>query len=107
MPSFGKRTPLARGHFAEFEAAFGEDAYGRSTRADQGDSGRLRCFSRETIRARGDNLDIAWLRDESVAAHDELVEPEVIAAEIMARLQEAMSELEALQGMLSGEGVEA
>jgi type I restriction enzyme M protein len=102
MPSFGKRTPLTRAHFAEFEAAFGEDPHGGSPREDQGEEGRFRRFTREEIRKRGDNLDISWLRDESAGRHEDLPEPEEIAAEITARLQEALAEMEELTALLVG-----
>jgi type I restriction enzyme M protein len=105
MPSFGKRTPLNRKHFAEFEAAFGEDRYGKSRRKDQGAEGRFRKFTRDEIKARGDNLDIAWLKDESVHGADDLPEPHEIAAEIMEKLRVAMAEMEALHRMLPSEVV--
>jgi type I restriction enzyme M protein len=95
-PAFGKRTPLPREHFAEFEAAFGDDPYGRAERADQGEDGRFRCFTREAISQRGDNLDISWLRDESNGDGEELPEPEVIAAEILGHLRRAVDEMEGL-----------
>jgi type I restriction enzyme M protein len=107
MPSFGKRTPLTRQHFAPFEQAYGEDPYGRSERVDHGTEGRFRRFTREEIARRGHNLDITWLRDESAGRHEELPEPEEIAAEIMVKLQEAMSEMEELTALLAGEEVEA
>jgi type I restriction enzyme M protein len=107
VPVFGKRTPLTRGHFAEFEAAFGDDRLGRAERVDGGPDGRFRVFSRDEIRRRGDNLDITWLRDDSAGHEDDLPEPEVIAAEIMAKLQAAMAEMEELTGMLAGEEVAA
>ncbi len=53
MPSFGKRTPFTREHFAEFEEAFGDDPYGRAPRKDQGEEGRFRRFTREQIAAAG------------------------------------------------------
>jgi type I restriction enzyme M protein len=102
MPSFGKRTPLTREHFAEFESAFGEDRYGGSPREDQGAEGRFRRFGRDEIRKRGDNLDLSWLRDESAGRHEDLPEPEVIAAEITARLQEALAERVELTALLVG-----
>jgi type I restriction enzyme M protein len=43
-PSFGKRTPFTRAHFAEFEKAFGSDPLGRAsarTRAARADSANL------------------------------------------------------------------
>jgi type I restriction enzyme M protein len=102
MPSFGKRTPLTREHFAEFEKAFGKDPLGNSKRKDAGDTGRFRRFARMEIAQRGDNLDLAWLKDEN-GGSGELGEPEEIAAEIVGLLQIAMSEMEGLQGVLSSE----
>lgn len=106
MPSFGKRTPLTREHFGEFEAAFGDDPHGKAKRADQGEEGRFRRFDRAFVEKRSWNLDITWLRDESVEHADDLPEPQVIAAEIMEHLRTAMTEMEALTGALEGEGVE-
>ncbi len=99
MPSFGKRTPFTREHFAEFETAFGNDPYGKAKRNDQGEAGRFRCFTREEIAKRGDNLDISWLRDERRSDGD-LPEPEEIAAQILANLQAAIEEMEGLVAAL-------
>src|SRR5688572_9871867 len=76
MPAFGKTRLLTVADFAEFEAAYGNDASGRAKRADQGEHGRWRCFTRETIKLRNDNLDIAWLRDTEGKAEEQLTEPE-------------------------------
>lgn len=102
MPAFGKRIPLARLHFKDFEAAYGDDPNGGSPRIDQGELGRFRCFSREAIALRGENLDISWLRDESLQSGDGLPEPDEIAAGIMVKLQTAMEEMEALTVLLEG-----
>jgi type I restriction enzyme M protein len=101
-PSFGKRTPFTRAHFADFEKAYGSDPHGKSKRKDQGDTGRFRKFTREEIAKRGDNLDISWLKDDSVTDHADLPEPEVIAAEIVERLQTALEEMQGLQEELGG-----
>ena len=100
-PSFGKRTPLTRGHFAEFEKAYGEDPLGGSKRVDQGEQAKWRKFTREEIAGRGDSLDISWLKDGSVTDHAELAEPEVIAAEIVGLLRTALEEMQALQEELT------
>ncbi len=102
-PSFGKRTPLTREHFAHFEKCFGEDSLGKARRKDQGEEGRFRKYSREEIAKRGDNLDISWLKDDSVESAEDLPEPDVIAGEIMGHLQVAMEEMAALQELLEGE----
>jgi len=104
MPSFGKRTPFTREHFAEFEKAYGKDPLGGSKRTDQGPEGRWRKFTRAEVAERGDNLDLAWLKDDSAIDPDDLPEPAVIAEEIMAKLKLAMQEMEAVHREL---GVEA
>ena len=100
MPSFGKRTPLTRGHFKEFIVAYGDDPNGKAQRVDQGEEGRFRCFTREVIAQRGDNLDVSWLRDESLQSAEDLPEPEVIALKIIERLETAMEEMGALKDLL-------
>ncbi|MBW4513374.1 MAG: type I restriction-modification system subunit M [Scytonematopsis contorta HA4267-MV1] len=103
MPAFGKRTPLTKEHFKAFELAYGNDPNGGSKRVDEGELGRFRCFSRDDVAKRGENLDISWLRDDSLQSGDDLPEPDVIAAEIMSKLQTALEEMEALTALLEGE----
>ena len=94
--TFGKTRQLTLADFAEFEAAFGDDPYGKSPRIDQGEEGRFRCFTREQISDRNDNLDIAWLRDTSDDPEDEMTEPEEIAAAIATHLKNALSAIDGL-----------
>jgi type I restriction enzyme M protein len=103
MDTFGKRNPLTEQHFAEFEKAYGKDPLGKSRRKDQGEEGRFRAFTRKEIKARGENLDISWLKDDDVDHADDLAEPEEIAAEITANLRIALEEMEALTEVLEGE----
>ena len=97
MPQYGKRTQLVRKHFVEFEAAFGDDPLGGAKaldkRQDTGEQGRFRKFTREQIAARGDSLDIAWLKDDSDTSADELPEPAVLAQEAMSELEASLDEL--------------
>jgi type I restriction enzyme M protein len=106
-PQFGKRTSLMRKHFAEFEAAFGDDPLGGAAslarRTDTGEEGRFRKFSRDWIAARNDNLDIAWLRDDREENNGDLPEPAILAQEAMGELEAAMAEL---QGILQELGEE-
>jgi len=85
------------------ERYFADDPNGNSQRVDQGEEGRFRCFTREQITKRGENLDISWLRDESLQSRDDLPEPEVIATEIIEKLRIATKEMEALMVLLEGE----
>jgi len=103
MPSFGKRVPLTDEHFAEFKQCYGDDPNGAAKREDLGEQGRWRCFVREAIAKRNENLDISWLRDESLQSGDDLPEPGAIAAEIMEKLRIATKEMEALMVLLEGE----
>ena len=95
MPAFGKTSPLRADHFNDFVAAYGDDPNGGAERTDQGETGRFRRFTREEISARGDNLDITWLREES-DAEEGLQDPADIAAAILGHLKAAMAEIEAL-----------
>jgi len=104
VPQFGKRTQLTRAHFAEFEKAYGGDPHGGGKRKDLGEEGRFRKFTREEVAARGDSLDISWLKDENAAA-DDLPAPAVLAREAMTELEAAMQELRGILAEL-GEEVE-
>lgn len=103
-PMFGKRTPLTREFFKEFEKSYGKKADGSSKRTDQGNEGRFRFFTREEIAARGDSLDISWLKDDSETAAGDLPEPEVLAQEAITELEAA---IEDLRGILVELGLEA
>lgn len=98
MPQFGKRTPLTRGHFAAFEAAFGPDPCGGpealAARTDTGPEGRFRRFTREQIAERGDSLDISWLKDDSVGG--DLPEPTILASSVITELEAALAEMQSI-----------
>lgn len=95
-PAYGKTNPLEKSDFDDFVRAFGDDPLGKATRADQGEEGRFRRFTREQIAARGDNLDISWLKDPSAESEDGLDTPEDISAAIEAHLSTALEEVRAL-----------
>ena len=130
MPSFGKRTPFTEQHLQPFETVYGEDPHGLSPReegewsfnaeesevADSEENkntdqhqatSRWRKFTREWIRAaKSDSLDISWLKDKDSIDADSLPEPDVLAAEAMGELVQALGELDALMREL-GAGDEA
>jgi type I restriction enzyme M protein len=103
MPAFGKTRPLTVVDFKEFEKAYGKDANGGSKRKDEGEEGRWRCFTREQIAARNDNLDVSWLRDTEAEAEEQLTEPEDIAAAIIGHLKAALEDIETLSDELEPE----
>ncbi|MFM0481045.1 N-6 DNA methylase [Paraburkholderia strydomiana] len=92
-PKFGKRTPLTRAYFADFEDSYGEAADGSSPRLDAGENGRFRSFSREWIEGRDDSLDIAWLKDEKSEDGSSLPEPAELAQGAVTELNAALLEL--------------
>jgi type I restriction enzyme M protein len=102
QPAYGKTRPLRAEDFAPFETVYGADPNGGAARQDEGPEGRFRCFTREEIAARSDNLDVAWLRDDDSAAENALEEPEDILEVIRTHLARAMVEVEALAGELNG-----
>lgn len=117
MPSFGKRTPFGENHLAPFVKAYGRKADGTSKRTegewsfceegvDQEDmsTSRWRCFTREWIsETKGDSLDISWLKDKDSVDAANLPEPDVLAAEAMSELTEALRELDGLMKALGAE----
>src|SRR3984893_9050668 len=105
MEAFGKTRPLTVKDFAQFEKAFGDDSLGRAKRKDQGEEGRFRCFTREQIKARNDNLDISWLRDTEAEAEEQLTEPGDIAAALIGHLKAALDEIEVLSEELEPDSV--
>jgi type I restriction enzyme M protein len=101
MDAFGKTRPLTREDFAAFEEAFGADPYGAAERADQGEDGRFRFYSREQIAARSDKLDISWLKDSSNDPEDEMTEPSDLAAAISVHLKKALEEIDSFSEELA------
>jgi type I restriction enzyme M protein len=119
MPSFGKRTPFGESHLTPFEAVYGERPLGNSERSEgewsftaddaeqTQENSRWRVFSREWIReTKGDSLDISWLKDNNSVDAANLPDPEILAAEAMSELTEALRELDGLLNAL-GAGDEA
>ena len=88
-----KQNPLRRAHLDEFVAAYKPGM----PRAQRAESERWKSFSYNDIVARDKaNLDITWLRDESLEDLDNLPSPDVIAREIVEDLTAALAEFEAV-----------
>lgn len=85
---FGRRNPLTREHFKEFE-----DCY-QSDRASEGSAQeRWRAFSRQDIERRNYNLDIIWLASNSTRRAEDIPEPEDVIRTAVGRLQVVLDEL--------------
>jgi type I restriction enzyme M protein len=69
----------------------------------EGNEGRWRAYTYDEIAARDKvSLDIFWLRDESLSDSDNLPDPDVLAAEIVADLEAALEQFREIAGDLGG-----
>lgn len=85
MPTFTKRKTLRDSDFEEFEAAFGDDPFGRSPRKT---GPRFKCLTKDEIRARNYDLDVRW--------NDETTEEEAPdLADLVSQMDEALTEARA------------
>jgi len=92
-----KQNQLRREHLQEFVDCY---ATGQS-RADRAETERFHSFVYDELIARDKiNLDITWLRDDSLEDLDNLPAPEVIAREIVEDLTAALAEFEAVAAAL-------
>ena len=94
-----KRNGLTPKTFEDFE----RDYHSRPRR----ESDRFKCFSRQAIADRDDNLDIFWLKDENLDDPDELPEPEDLVGEAVTKLETALDALNELAAQLSNGQSEA
>lgn len=94
-----KQNPLRREHLNEFV-----DCFAAGVRGERVESERWHSFSYDELVARDKaNLDITWLRDESLEDLDNLPSPDVIAREIVEDLSAALAEFEAVASALEAQ----
>lgn len=91
-----KRHPLTADYFREFE-----DCYQAKPRKE---SERFRRFARNEIDGRDDNMDIFWLKDESLGDAGDLPEPEDLVSEAVTQLETALDALNELALILDRNG---
>jgi len=97
-----KTKPLRADDLADFVEAYSPDD--RSRRIE---SERFRCFGYDELVARDKaNVDITWLRDESLDDAASLPAPGVMAAEIVEELEAALAQFTELAASLPTEAVE-
>ena len=89
--------------FADFEKCFGKDPNGNSKRTDLGPQGRFRSFDIKEIKERGYNLDIKWLKDDSLDDPNDLPEPQDLIEEAVTELEAVVDELGEIALMLGKE----
>lgn len=101
-----KTRQLARQDLDEFVACYNpENRHERQTTwSEANPEGRWRSFTYDELMARDKvNLDIFWLRDESLEDSANLPEPDVLAREIMDELQAALAQFSGIVEDLGGE----
>ena len=93
------KNPLTRAHLEDFVSCYHAD-----DRTQRVESERFRRFTYDELTQRDKaNLDIFWLRDESLEDSENLPPPDVIAEEIMEDLRAALEQLEEMAGDLAPE----
>lgn len=98
-----KTNTLTRGHLDEFVDAY---APGRP-RSERQETERFKAFTYDELLARDiANLDIVWLKDDSIEDAADLPAPVVIAAQIVDELQAALAEIQAISDDLVELGVD-
>lgn len=103
VPSITKKDrPLTPTHFADFEKCYGSDPNGRAKRkASDSKEDRWRSFHIGEVKDRDFKLDgFKWLKEESLEDADELLEPDELASDAIAELEEAVAELNRILGLL-------
>lgn len=96
-----KDRPLTAEQFTEFEKCFGGDPNGAAKRRDLGEEGRFRKFHIDKVREREFNLDITWLKDESLGDGDDLPEPKALASNAISELESAIADLRRIVQMVA------
>ena len=92
-----KKSPMTRSHLDEFVACYNPDV-----RRDREETERFRRFSCDDLLKRDKaNLDIFWLRDESLEDSANLPPPDLIAEEIVEDLRAALEQLEEIAADMS------
>ncbi|HEY8792469.1 MAG TPA: N-6 DNA methylase [Gaiellaceae bacterium] len=87
-----KQNPLRREHLQDFI-----ETYKPESRRDRVESERFKRFGYDELIQRDKvNLDLVWLRDDSLEDMDNLPPPDVIAQEIVEDLEAALSEFAAI-----------
>jgi len=100
-----KQKPLSRADLDEFVACYHpENRHERNASwSEANPQGRWRAYALDELMARDKvNLDIFWLRDESLEDSANLPEPDVLAAEIVEDLQAALEQFAAIAEDLGG-----
>jgi len=94
-----KTSPLADKDLEDFK-----ECYKAPSRSGRKETDRFKRFTYEEVTARDKaNLDVFWLKDESLEDTENLPPPAILAAEIVESLEAALEEFRAVEESLNGE----
>ena len=99
-----KTKRLVKGDFDEFIALYKPKGRRKrkATWSEDNPQGRWRAYSYKELIARDKtNLDIFWLKDDSLEDTENLPPPEVLAAEVVEQLEVALEEFRSVEDVLS------
>jgi type I restriction enzyme M protein len=99
-----KKNPLTRENLNEFVGCYNPENLRKRkpTWSEENPDGRWRAFTYDELVARDKiNLDIFWLRDESLEETENLPDPDILAAEIVEDLQSALEQFSGILNELS------
>lgn len=99
-----KTKRLVKSDFEEFIELYkaGDRGKRKATWSEKKSEGRWRAFDYDELVARDKtNLDIFWLKDESLEDTENLPPPEVLAAEIVEQLEAALEEFRSVEVVLN------
>jgi type I restriction enzyme M protein len=101
-----KKQSITREDFDEFVECYKPGAIHdrKEIWSEDNPDGRWRCFTYEQIKERDKlNLDLFWIRDQSLEDSDSLPDPSDLATEIVDDLQDALEQFSAIAAELNGE----
>jgi len=100
-----KERPLIPEIFIDFEKCFGKNPNGLSKRKDTGKDGRFRKYSLSQIKKRNYNLDITWLKDDSLEDPNDLPEPRELVNDAITELNVCVNELQDILSLVDAKEV--
>ena len=97
-----KQNRLNRGDFDEFITCYSAEDINKRTESESVD--RWKAYNYDELIARDKtNLDIFWMKDDSLEDTENLPAPEILAAEIVEQLEFALNEFRAVEEVLAAE----
>lgn len=103
-----KQNPIRRDDFAEFIELFQAGAIGKrkATWSPENPDGRWRAYDYEELLKRDKlSVDLFWIKDESLEDSASLPDPDLLAAEIVEDLQDALEQFAGIAAALRGTGI--